>query len=168
MLENPRTLIDSGTFVRPRKANALNDWISSRQNRYVPKTEAALLQRLFSMFPNGLPGAALLLLRLGAGAILTADGVMALRAGPGPQTALTQTIAIGAGVLLALGLWTPVAGVLVALIELRFVLLGTAQIRTYILLGVVGAALAALGPGVRSIDALLYGRKRFEIRDHDQ
>jgi putative oxidoreductase len=133
--------------------------------RYVLKAEVALLQRLFSMFPNGLPGAALLLLRLVAGAMLTTDGVIALRASPGLQTAVTQSLAIGAGVLLALGLWTPVAGVLVALVELRFAFLGTAQIRTDILLGVVGAALAALGPGVRSIDALLYGRKRFEIHD---
>ena len=117
------------------------------------------------MFPNGLPGAALLLLRLVAGAILAIDGVIALRAAPGLQTGVTQSVAIGAGVLLALGLWTPVAGVLVALVEVRFAFLGTAQIRTGILLGVVGAALAALGPGVRSIDALLYGRKRFEIHD---
>ena len=117
------------------------------------------------MFPNGLPGAALLLLRLVAGAMLTTDGVIALRASPGLQTAVTQSMAIGAGVLLALGLWTPVVGVLVALIELRLVFLGTAQIRAYILLGVVGAALAALGPGVRSIDALLYGRKRFELHE---
>ena len=129
------------------------------------KVEAALLQRLFSMFPNGLPGAALLLLRLVAGAMLTTDGVIALRASPGLQTAVTQSLAIGAGVLLALGLWTPVAGVLVALVELRFAFLGTAQIRSDILLGVMGVALAALGPGVRSIDALLYGRRRFEIHD---
>ena len=117
------------------------------------------------MFPNGLPGAALLLLRLVAGAMLTIDGVTALRASPGLQTAVTQSTAIGAGVLLALGLWTPVVGVLVALVELRFAFLGTAQIRSDILLGVIGVALAALGPGFRSIDALLYGRKRFEIHD---
>jgi uncharacterized membrane protein YphA (DoxX/SURF4 family) len=132
---------------------------------YALGAEVAVLQRLFSMFPNGLPGAALLLLRLVAGAILIADGVLALRASPGLQTAIMQSIAIGAGALLALGLWTPIAGVLVALVKLRFVFLGTAQIRTDILLAAVGTALAALGPGVRSIDALLYGRKRFEIHD---
>jgi putative oxidoreductase len=117
------------------------------------------------MFPNGLPGAALLLLRLVAGALLITDGVIALRASPGLQTAITQSMAIGAGVLLALGLWTPIAGALVALVELRFVFLGTTQIRANILVAAVGAALAALGPGVRSIDALLYGRRRFEIHD---
>jgi putative oxidoreductase len=117
------------------------------------------------MFPNGLPGAALLLLRLVAGALLITDGVIALRASPGLQTAITQSMAIGAGVLLALGLWTPIAGALVALVELRFVFLGAYQIRADILLGIIGMALAALGPGVRSIDALLYGRRRFEIHD---
>jgi putative oxidoreductase len=165
MLPIPRTLIDSGSFVRRGKTNALNDCILLSRDRYVLKAEVALLQRLFSMFPNGWPGAALLLLRLVAGTMLTTDGVIALRASPGLQIAVTQSMAIGAGVLLALGLWTPVAGVLVALIELRYAFLGTAQIRTDILLGVIGLALAALGPGVRSIDALLYGRRRFEIRD---
>jgi hypothetical protein len=32
-------------------------------------------------------------------------------------------------------------------------------------LGALGAALSVLGPGIRSIDALRYGRKRFDIRD---
>src|SRR5580658_10290695 len=124
MPQIPRTLIDSGSFVRRRKTNALNNRIFLSQNGCAHKAEVVLLQRLFSMFPNGLPGAALLLLRLVAGAMLTTDGVIALRASPGLQMAATQSMAIGAGVLLALGLWTPIAGVLVALIELRFAFLG--------------------------------------------
>ena len=147
------------------KTNDLDDCIFLWQEVTRLRRRVAVLQRLFSMFPNGLPGAALLLLRLVAGALLITDGAIALRASPGLQTAITQSIPIGAGVLLALGLWTPIAGVLVALVELRLVFLGTAQIRTKIVLAAVGAALAALGPGVRSIDALFYGRKRFEIHD---
>jgi uncharacterized membrane protein YphA (DoxX/SURF4 family) len=67
--------------------------------------------------------------------------------------------------LLVVGLWTPIAGALVILVEVCFVFLGTTQVRSNILLGALGVALAALGPGVRSIDALRYGRKRFDIRD---
>jgi putative oxidoreductase len=124
-----------------------------------------VLQRLFSMFPNGWPGAALLLLRLVAGILLIYDGVVALRTGPDLQTTILQSVAVGAGTLLIVGLWTPVAGTLVMLVEVCFLLLGTTQAQSNILLGALGAALAVLGPGNRSIDALHYGRKRFDIRD---
>jgi hypothetical protein len=67
--------------------------------------------------------------------------------------------------LLIAGLWTLIAGTLVILVKVCFVLLGTTHVRSHILLGALGAALAALEPGNRSIDALRYGRKRFDIRD---
>ena len=117
------------------------------------------------MFPNGWPGAALLLLRLVAGILLIYDGVVALRTGPDLQTTMLQSVAIGAGTLLILGLWTPIAGALVILVQGCFAFLGTTHLRSSILLGALGGALAALGPGVRSIDALCYGRKRFDIRN---
>jgi putative oxidoreductase len=123
------------------------------------------LQRLFSMFPNGWPGAALLLLRLVAGILLIYDGVVALRTGPDLQTTILQSLAIGAGTLLILGLWTPIAGTLVIVVEVYFVFLGATQVQNKILLVALGAALAVLGPGIRSIDALRYGRKRFDIRN---
>jgi putative oxidoreductase len=123
------------------------------------------LQRLFSMFPNGWPGAALLLLRLVTGILLIYDGVVALRTGPDLQTTILQSVTVGVGTLLILGLWTPVAGTLVMLIEVCFLLFGTIHEQSNILLGALGVALAVLGPGDRSIDALRYGRKRFDIRD---
>jgi putative oxidoreductase len=128
-------------------------------------TGLTALQRLFSMFPNGWPGAALLLLRLVTGILLIYDGVVALRTGPDLQTTILQSVAVGVGTLLILGLWTPVAGMLVMLIEVCFLLLGTIHEQSNILLGALGAALAVLGPGDRSIDALRYGRKRFDILD---
>jgi putative oxidoreductase len=117
------------------------------------------------MFPNGWPGAALLLLRLVAGILLIYDGVVALRTGPDLQTTILQSVAVGAGTLLILGLWTPIAGTLVFLVEVCLMLLGTTHLRSSIPMGALGAALAVLGPGYRSIDALRYGRKRFDIRD---
>src|SRR6202050_5163175 len=86
------------------------------------------LQRLFSMFPNGWPGAALLLLRLVAGILLIYDGVVALRTGPDLQTTILQSVAIGAGTLLILGLWTPIAGTLVILLEVCLGFLGRIQV----------------------------------------
>ena len=117
------------------------------------------------MFPNGWPGVALLLLRVAAGILLIHDGGIALLPRPELQTIILQSVAIGAGTLLLLGLWTPVAGLLVALVEVCVIFLGSAHLRSSILLAVVGTALAALGPGSLSIDARLYGRKRFDIRE---
>jgi len=116
------------------------------------------------MFPNGLPGAALLLLRLVGGILLIYDGVIAFRTGSDLSTTIVQSVAIGAGTLLILGFLTPLAGALVLIVAVCFMFRGTTPLRSSILLGALGAALTVLGPGVRSIDARRYGRKRFDIR----
>ncbi len=69
---------------------------------------------------------------------------------------------MGMGILLIIGLWTPIAGALVALIELWKLLTLPGDRSVWLLLGSVGAALAMLGPGMWSVDARLYGWKRLE------
>jgi putative oxidoreductase len=123
------------------------------------------MQRLFSMFPNAWPGRALLLLRLVAGILLIRDGVAALLGTSRLQTIVLQSVAVGAGALLVVGLWTPIAGVLVVVVEIWFAFSGTSHLENAILFATLGAALAALGPGFRSIDARLFGRKRIDIHD---
>lgn len=68
-------------------------------------------------------------------------------------------------ILLIAGLWTPVAGALVALIELWNAYSRPGDLWFYILLGTLGVALALLGPGAWSADARLFGWKRIDIRD---
>jgi putative oxidoreductase len=121
------------------------------------------LQRLFSMFPNGWPGRALLLLRLAAAAILIRDGVANLVGQSRWDLIALQSVAIAAGIFLLVGLWTPVVGVIVAVLGIWAVVSGTPFVRGAVLLAAVGAALAMLGPGVTSIDARLFGRKRIDI-----
>jgi putative oxidoreductase len=121
------------------------------------------LQRLFSMFPNGWPGRALLLLRIAAAAILIRDGVANLVGQSRWDVIALQSVAIAAGIFLLVGLWTPVVGVIVAILGIWTVISGTPYVRGAILLAAVGAALAMLGPGVTSIDARLFGRKRIDI-----
>jgi putative oxidoreductase len=117
------------------------------------------------MFPNGWPGRALLLLRLVTGILLLHDGIRALLGalqwpGIGLQAAVVAT-----GVLLICGLWTPVAGAIVVIVELWMAVSSEGTLRDRFVLASLGAALAMLGPGLRSIDARLFGRKRIDLRD---
>jgi len=69
---------------------------------------------------------------------------------------------MGAGILLIVGLWTPIAGTSIALIEIWKMFTVAGDKWVWLLLGTVGAAVAMLGPGLFSIDARLFGWKRIE------
>jgi len=72
-------------------------------------------------------------------------------------------IAAGAGTLLLLGLWTPVCATGIAAIEVWIACSYTCVDGFPILLAAFSVTLAMTGPGARSIDARLFGRKHFEI-----
>jgi uncharacterized membrane protein YphA (DoxX/SURF4 family) len=71
--------------------------------------------------------------------------------------------AAGVGLLLVIGLWTPVAGVLAALMALWAAYVDPAHAGFHALLATLAAALALLGPGAFSFDARRFGWKRVEI-----
>ena len=81
-----------------------------------------------------------------------------------PQLGSIYAHVIGAcaGAFLLLGLWTPVCGTLIAIIEV-WVLLFDSGGEISMMLATSAAALAMIGPGAWSIDAHLFGRKHFEI-----
>ena len=76
---------------------------------------------------------------------------------------ILQLVAAASAALVLVGLWTPVAGVLLAVAELCLAFSHASDPSIHILLGTLGAALAMLGPGAWSVDARLFGRKRIEI-----
>jgi putative oxidoreductase len=123
------------------------------------------VQRLFSMFPNGWPGRGLLLLRLVAGAFLISDGVAELLRAPQLPGIVRPLLETAAGVLFVAGLWTPLAGALVVVVELWAIAARTGEVRNSVVMATFGAALAMLGPGIRSVDARLFGRKRIDVRE---
>ena len=131
------------------------------------------MQRLFPMFPNGWPGRGLLLLRLVVVLILIHDGMDAWMAAPQPgsialqvSAAVAEAFGVGAaiaGIFLLVGLWTPIASVVIALSEMGIALTSADQMQATILLATIGVALSFLGPGALSVDARLFGRKRLSI-----
>jgi uncharacterized membrane protein YphA (DoxX/SURF4 family) len=84
-----------------------------------------------------------------------------------PTTLVQGSIEIAGAVFLLGGLWTPFTGTLIALDEAWIALSpASSQLESIVVpifLAVLSASIAMLGPGAWSIDARLFGRKRFDI-----
>ena len=120
------------------------------------------MRRLYSTFAGGWPGIGLLLMRLIGGSALVVRASSTLWSNPPTHTTITSAFLAGSGILLIPGLWTPIAGTLVALLALGQVLTRAGDLWAPLLLATIGAALAMLGPGFWSVDARLFGWKRIE------
>jgi putative oxidoreductase len=122
-----------------------------------------VLQRLFSTFANGWPGRGLLLLRVALFTYLIYD-VAAIKAVARFQD-VPRFLATGAGVLVLLGLWTPVSAAVVAILEIWVTVASVSDFWLSVLVATIAAGLVMLGPGAWSLDARLFGRKRISIGD---
>jgi hypothetical protein len=120
-----------------------------------------VLRRLYSTFAGGWPGIGLLLMRLVIGSILLVRASWPLWNDHPVQPILTSAALAAPAVLLAIGLWTPLAGLAVAAIEISQIVTPD-DLLVPVLTGTIGGALAMLGPGRWSLDARLFGWKRIE------
>ena len=123
------------------------------------------MRRLFSSFAHGRPGVGLLIMRLAAGITVIIAGAAQLLSAGSLEPAIMLMLGIAAGLLLIFGFWTPIAGLLVAVLQLWPLCPPPCDLWTRILLAALGVGLALLGPGAFSVDARLFGWKRIDFRD---
>ena len=119
------------------------------------------MQRLFSSFPSGATGLALLVFRASIAASLSFDG--SPRGYASIPLFLAATLAL-LGVFLVTGFLTPYTSATCLLIELGALILipGTDEYHVAHLVLNCGV-LAVLGPGAYSVDARLFGRRVLNI-----
>jgi hypothetical protein len=119
------------------------------------------VQRLFSMFPTGTAGAALLVLRVLATATLLVDGTAHWALVTSFWIFLAFALpAIG----LCLGLLAPYCSVFCCLIQMGVLLVTGGQNEFHLIVSILtSATVAMLGPGAYSIDARLFGRKLLTV-----
>lgn len=103
-------------------------------------------------------------MRVVAGSSLIAYGLMRLLNGPAARLLIPEALGIVAGILLLVGLWTPIAGSLVAALAIWNSITEPGNPWANIFLATIGIGLALLGPGEWSADARLFGWKRIDIR----
>ena len=126
--------------------------------------QGSYLQRLFSTFANGWPGAGILLQRGLAGSLLLYYGISQISTRPPGILIIPESMGALAGLFLLVGLWTPVAGTVAFLMQLWVILAGMREPMIAVVSAMLGATVAMIGPGAWSIDARIFGRKHIETR----
>jgi len=124
--------------------------------------EVRPLRRLYSTFAGGWPGIGLILMRLAVGIALAVGAGFTLRSNPPVPMEIESILLAGSAILLIAGLYTPIVGTLVALLESYKLVTISADWLVSLLVAASCAALAMLGPGLWSVDARLFGWKRIE------
>jgi hypothetical protein len=154
---NSRIRQDHHTF-RLRK-NGQRTLLSRLLNRPAV-VRLLLVQRLFSMFPTGLVGLALLILRVSVAITLL---INAADCWASTLSSWMIVVFVLAALSLCLGLLTPYFSLLSSLLQTG-VLLFAGGNRFQFVTSIVGSGIVSvLGPGAYSVDCRLFGRRLLEL-----
>lgn len=123
------------------------------------------MQRLFSSFADGWPGAGLLLLRLLAGSGLLYSGIVSAPSAFDTAQIVPSALVAAFGAILVVGLFTPFAGIMAAAVEVWIAFSHPGYRWPQIGLAGLSLSLAMIGPGAWSIDARLFGRKQIDLSE---
>jgi len=125
------------------------------------------------MFPDGSPGAGLLLLRAAGGVVLVTQGVAYFgdKNESGFLALIVVSVTCVVGLLLLIGFLTRLVAVVASVIGVSFLFawfpkVNAAQpvtLMTAVLFAVIALAVICLGPGAYSLDACLFGRREITI-----
>jgi hypothetical protein len=108
-------------------------------------------------------------MRAVVGSALLVRASLRLWSDPPPlNVTIPAVLLMAGGILLIAGLWTPIVGTSIAMIEIWKMLTLPGDKWVWLLLGTAGAALAMLGPGLWSVDARLFGWKRIEAAPREK
>jgi uncharacterized membrane protein YphA (DoxX/SURF4 family) len=120
-----------------------------------------MVQRLFSMFPSGIAGAALLVLRVSVAVSLLVDGTLRWALVTSPWVLLVFLVP---ALLLVIGFLTPYASIVTCLVQLGVVIVTGGQHSFHLFLSIPNSLVVALiGPGAYSIDAHIFGRRLLTV-----
>jgi uncharacterized membrane protein YphA (DoxX/SURF4 family) len=128
---------------------------------------------MFSMFPDGSPGAGLLLLRIAGGAVLITQGLWYLgdKSELGFLALVVVSVACLVGLLLLIGFLTRLVALVAAVIGVNSVFAWFPKVNaapsvtpmTAVLFVAIAIAVICLGPGAYSLEARLFGRREIII-----
>ena len=82
---------------------------------------------------------------------------------PGSQDSSPLIGTLAAAALLLFGIWTPIVGGALTALEIGILWRGTDRPEEAILCAAITLSIAMLGPGVWSVDAVLFGRHRLKF-----
>jgi uncharacterized membrane protein YphA (DoxX/SURF4 family) len=123
------------------------------------------VQRLFTIFPAGSAGVALVVLRL----VVAARVFTEARTHSTTDCAiLLDVLASVVGLSLLLGFLTPYCATISCLAELAFLVMSwTPDAFQLWMSALTSGSVAVLGPGAYSVDAKIFGRKMIEVPPRD-
>jgi putative oxidoreductase len=104
----------------------------------------------------------LLLQRVLTAILLVRSCVISLAGVPLSPMMIPPIIGGGAAILFLIGLWTPIVGALIVIIELWVAITHVSDPWMPIVLATLGGTAAMVGPGAWSIDSRLFGRRHIK------